>query len=246
MALIAYFDYLGFKDFIERNDTEYHDKIIKNIFRDIENAMGKGKTQETSYGVIADLSQLSINCINFSDTVIFWTDEDDINKTKDLLDIAFRFNWMCIDFFFPVRGCIVFDDILLYKHDYASSRGGTYVINSIFGKGLVKAHLKAEDQNWAGTVIDVSVIDFLEANGINAYEFLQPYAKQYKVPYKTHDNEEEWVLNLVTSNGKMNDEAFTNISRNIAENFSAHNKRTDIESVQIKLKNTIAFLESYR
>jgi hypothetical protein len=246
MGFLAYFDYLGFKDFIEKNEPEYQKKIVNNIFRDIEGALGQGKVVETEHGYIADLSDLRINCINFSDTVIFWTDANGVDNLNDLLGVALRFNWTCIDYFFPVRGCIVFDDIIHYKFDHVSKKGGTYGVNSIIGKGLVKAHQKAESQNWAGTVIDDTILKYLEDVAVNVDEFLSPYAKPYKVPYHSDmDNEEEWVLHLVTSKGKMHDEAFQNMCRNITENFAAHNKRTDSASVQIKLKNTIAFLRSY-
>jgi hypothetical protein len=42
---IAYFDYLGFKQFIDNNDLEYQRKIVGNNFRDIESALGQGKSK---------------------------------------------------------------------------------------------------------------------------------------------------------------------------------------------------------
>lgn len=248
MALLAYFDYLGFKDFIERNEIDYQIEIVKNIFRDIENALGKGKIIETSRGYIADLSKNKIHCINFSDTVIFWSENQSIEALTDLLEVAYGFNWSCIDFFFPVRGAIILGEVFDFKFDHESDNGGTYGVNSIFGRGLVDAHLKAEKQNWAGTVIDNSIVSYLTENKVNAESFLAPFAKKYKVPYhKGYDRpEEEWVLNLVKSNGALNDEAFKNMRRNIIENFSNHNKRIDSDEVALKIKNTLEFLESYK
>lgn len=246
MGFLAYFDYLGFQDFIERNEADYQKKIVNNIFRDIEGALGQGKVVENEHGYIADLSQVKINCINFSDTVIFWTDEDGVDDLRNLLNVALKFNWTCIDYFFPVRGCIVCDEIIHFKYDHTNENGGKYGVNTIIGKGLVKAYQKAENQNWAGTVIDDSIIKYLVKADVNVNVILSEYAKPYKVPYhKMNGNEEEWVLNLVTSKGKMNDEAFQNMRKNITENFAAHNKRTDSDSVQLKLKNTLDFLRSY-
>ena len=93
MGFLAYFDYLGFQDFIERNEADYQKKIVNNIFRDIEGALGQGKVVENEHGYIADLSQVKINCINFSDTVIFWTDEDGVDDLRNLLNVALKFNW---------------------------------------------------------------------------------------------------------------------------------------------------------
>ena len=100
-CFIAYFDYLGFKEFIENNDLDYQKKIIGNNFRDLESALGQGKIKDVHHGVIADLSNSKINCINFSDTVVFWTNDDSNESLKELLDVSYKFNWQAVDFFFP-------------------------------------------------------------------------------------------------------------------------------------------------
>lgn len=191
---------------------------------------------------------MKIHCINFSDTVIFWTDNKSIDALKDLLEVANRFNQTCICFFFPVRGSIVFGDVFGKKFEYNCEAGGTYGVNSIFGKGLIQAYLKAGQQNWAGTVIDESVVTFLKENKIHVDSFLNPFAKKFKVPYKqgAENKEAEWVLNLVETKHKINEDFYKNRRRNIIENFSNYNKRTDSEDVQIKIENTIRFLESYK
>jgi len=69
---LAYFDYLGFKEFIENNDDEVLMRRMGHIFRDIEGALGLGKYREPQNGVIlSDLSNSSVNCLNISDTVLF-------------------------------------------------------------------------------------------------------------------------------------------------------------------------------
>ncbi len=246
MAFIAYFDFLGFKDFIERNDIEFQIRIVNGIFREIEEALGKGKLEQRNGGYVADLSQSKIHCVNFSDTVLFWTYEEDIDFLKELIEVAYRFNWSCIDFHFPLRGAILKGDIFDYKFDHKSDNGGTYGVNSIFGIGLVNAHIKAESQNWAGTVIDNSIIDFLTSAELAPDEFLSPYAKTFLVPYKevVNDQVEEWVLNIVETKEGINDEAYGNLHRRILDNFANYNKRVDSEKVQVIIKNTINFLES--
>lgn len=245
MKYITYFDYLGFKDFIDNNNLEYQKKIISNIFRDIERALGKGKYIETNYGVISDISQSKINCLNFSDTIVFWTNDDSIESLNELLIVSHTFNWQAIDYFFPVRGSVVYGEIMHIDFRQPNGGGGVYNINSLFGKGLVKAHQKAESQNWAGTVIDGSIIDILQARQITPAEFLEPYAKKYKVPYKNGiDIADEYVFWI--TKGKLNDEAFKNIKSNIEKNFADHNKSIDDIRTKEKLDNTIKYLESFR
>ncbi len=247
MALLAYFDYLGFTDFIARNDAESQQRVMDTLFRDIESALSKGKLKETNRGYVADLSESKLNCVNFSDTVIFWSNDQSLEALTELLDVSLRFNWICIDFSFPIKGAIVLGEISYYRHDYENKFRGTYRVNSMIGKGLVSAYEKTKIQNWAGTVIDDSVIQYLRSIETDEEVFLSQFAKKYKVPYHDHNSQEdEWVLKLVTSSGKLNDEAYNNMKKNIEKNFTSYNKRTDSEIVQTKLANTMRFLESFR
>lgn len=242
---IAYFDYLGFKDFIEKNDPEYQKQIIGNNFRDIENALGLGKTKDGSRGgYIADISGSGINCINFSDTIIFWTNDDTDRSLHEILQVTHRFNWQAIDYFFPVRGCFLYGHLEYIEFRQDNEGGGVYNINSVYGKGLVAAHLKANQQDWAGTVIDNSIIDELNRRGLAPDEYLKDYAKKYKVPYKDQsDFPEEYVFSIIK--GSLNAESLKNFTNGIIENFSAHNKSIDSASVKRKLENTIEFLKTF-
>ncbi|HTN20213.1 MAG TPA: hypothetical protein VL125_07045 [Pelobium sp.] len=242
---IAYFDYLGFKDFIEKNDLDFQRQIMNNNFRDIEDGIGQGKHRQGKHGgYIADLSKSTLNAINFSDTIVVWTNDDSIDSFAELIKMAYRFNHRSIAFTFPIRGMIMVDELESVAFSYTNDVGGAYNINSVFGKGLVKAHLQADQQQWAGTVISEEVIEHLKRNGIDVEEMLAPYAMRYKVPYKPpyHIPYKEYALKLVTG---INDEFFKNVSKGIVDNFSQYNKDASHESTQEKLKNTIEFLRSH-
>lgn len=241
---IAYFDYLGFKQFIENNDIDFQKRIMGNNFRDIENALGQGKLKPVAHGAIADLANSNINCINFSDTVVFWTNDDSESSLIEIIEVAHKFNWQAVDFFFPARGCLVYDEIVYVDYKQHNNAGGIYNINSVYGKGLVEAHEKAEAQHWAGTVFDETLITELTVRGYDVEEFLKPYAKKYKVPYKNGiDLPEEYVMNIIK--GDLNDEALKNYGNGIRENFGRYKKSTDNQGVKEKIENTIAFLESF-
>lgn len=243
---IGYFDYLGFKDFILNNDLEYQTQIMGNNFRDIESSLGKGKLLESNRGMIADLSASNINCINFSDTVVFWTNDDSENSLKELIEVTYRFNWQAVLYCFPLRGSILYGDIVHVDYRKPNEGGGLYNINSIFGEGIVQAYLKAEEQNWAGTVIDQSVIDFLINHKIDPESYLTEFAKKYRIPYKNkiENSEEQFALRLVV--GQINEEAFQNLSRTIKTNFSDHNKNTSNQRVREIVENTLKYLESFK
>lgn len=239
---LAYFDYLGFKEFIENNEDEVLIRRMGHIFRDIEIAIGQGKYQQPQNGVIlSDLSNSRVNCLNISDTVLFWTNHCDRESLFELIKVAYEFNWLQILYNFPIRGSLVKGKIKLVSGKQANSNGGSYSVQCLYGKGLIKAHEKAEYQNWAGTVIDQSIIDDIEkvSNGI---EFLSDYAIKYKVPYKMDLGlNEEYVLKIVK--GITNETALKNTKESISSVFALDNKSTEPKSVQLKIKNTMDFIE---
>ncbi|MFT6922982.1 MAG: hypothetical protein ACJA1C_001990 [Crocinitomicaceae bacterium] len=242
---IAYFDYLGFKQFIENNDLTYQKKIMGNNFRDIENALGQGKLKEATHGVISDLSLHKINCINFSDTIVFWSNDDSEDSLNEILQVAHRFNWQATTYFFPARGSIVYGEIEYIDFKNENISGGVYNINSVFGRGLVDAHQKAESQQWSGTVIDTSFIEELQNRGIDVDSLLAPYARKYIVPYKNGIKlAEEYALRLIK--GELNPVAFDNVAHGIKENFKSYNKDASHPDVQEKIENTIEFLNGVR
>lgn len=240
---IAYFDYLGFKEFIYNNDLESQMQIMGNNFRDIESALGKGKYKQASHGLVADISNSKINCINFSDTVVFFTNDTTEQSLIEILEVAYTFNSKAIRWFFPVRGALIFGEMRYVDFRQENSGGSVYNLNSVYGKGLVDAHLRADEQHWAGTVIDSSFTAEIINKGYKIDDFLLPYAKKYKVPYKNKSMDEEYVLNLVK--GTLNKQSFESLSKNIRDNFSQYNKPVSDKRVQQKILNTIQFLKSY-
>ena len=241
---IAYFDYLGFKQFIENNDLSYQKSTVNMIFRDIESALSGGKTKDAPQGRTFDIAKSNINCINFSDTVVYWTNDDSKDSLRSILEVSYRFNWQAIIFCFPVRGSLVYGEIEHRDYKSESDVGGLYNINSVYGKGLVKAHEKAEKQHWAGTVIDESFINKLTKKGYSVDKYLEPFAKKYKVPYKNGITlPEQFVMRIVE--GNLDNMSFNNQKKNIIDNFSKHNKSANSQDVQEKINNTINYLSSF-
>ncbi len=239
---LAYFDYLGFKEFIENNKDEVLERRMGHIFRDIETSLGLGKYNRPQNGVIlSDISHSKVNCLNISDTVLFWTNQCDFESLSELIEVAYEFNWNQNLFNFPVRGSIVKGKIRVVSGKQTNSNGGSYSVQCLYGKGLIKAHNKAEYQNWAGTVIDQSVISDLEQE-LNGIKLLSDYAVKYQVPYKINiDLDEEYVLKIGI--GINNKTSLENTKESITEVFALDNKSVNSESVQLKIKNTLDFIE---
>jgi hypothetical protein len=242
-VFIAFFDFLGFKDFILNNDDEHQIRRMGHIFRDLEIALGQGKFQSTKNGLIlSDLSQSKLHALNISDTIIFWTKDTSEESLKEILMVAYDFNWRENTFNFPIRGAVTRGRIRNVDGGSENSFGSKYAVRCLYGEGVVKAYEKAESQLWAGTVIDNSIIGSFTSMD-KAIEFLDPIAIKYIVPYKNFDNKDpEYVFRFVVK-GKLNSTAYNNLENSIKLVFSQDNKGTDHPSVKSKLQNTLDFIE---
>lgn len=235
---LAYFDFMGFKEFIQNNEDEILMRRMGHIFRDIEICLGQGKYQEPRNGVLlADVSRSKLNCLNISDTVLIWTNDCEADSLKELINVAYEFNWREIGYNFPLRGSILKGKIREVTGRQTNSEGGSYSVQCVYGKGIVDAHLKAESQNWAGTVIDQTIIDDLTE--FELLDFINEMTIKYPVPYKS-GTVEEFVFKI--KRGQLNKTALENTLRDIDRVFSMDNKNIDNDSVKLKIDNTKKFI----
>ena len=239
---LAYFDLLGFKDFIENNNIEEQKRGVNNIFRDIEAAMANDNYVDARHGVIADLSKYKIQVANFSDTFLLWTLDDSKESLDEILRVTYDFNWRTTVYNFPARGCMIYGDFFASSFQNENKEGGSYSSRSIFGSGLIDAYLKAESTQWSGAFIDESVIKKIESLGLDHSEYLTKYAKKYHVPLNNGETMLSYAFRL--SSGELDESSFKNKSETIKFSFSSYNKTIEHKSVQIKLLNTIEFLKS--
>lgn len=254
---IAYFDYLGFKDFIQRNPVEFQMQIMDNNYRDISTALAKGKRKALpGGGYTPDLDNSRLRCINFSDTIIFYTNDDSWESLIEILDVSHWFNSKCNLFFFPVRGCLHYGEFVDLNFNRNNPNNGSFHVNSVYGDGLIKAYQKAESQAWAGAIIDETIVEYIRGQGKNELEVFGKYAKLFPVPYKSYNwktklkhwfskPQNEWVINLLDTDSKLDAEALKRYSRSIHMNFANYNKRVDSPKVQQAIKNTLEFVRSY-
>jgi len=209
--------------------------------RDIEMVLSDGKVTESASGLsVSDLEETRINCLNISDTIIFWTSEDTVEQAKELLKVAYRFNWQENFHNFPVRGCLIYDNFNFISGRQRNVKGAIYSPNLMYGKGLLNAHLKSDQLDWAGTVIDFSFVERIR-DELNFNTFIEDYGKEYNVPYKSFYRK-EFALHLGMPIIEDSD-ALINRAKQIRDVFTLDNK-TITPSVEKKIINTIDFLKS--
>ncbi|MDB5226496.1 MAG: hypothetical protein JWN78_689 [Bacteroidota bacterium] len=241
-SFIAYFDYLGYKEFLLRNSEMRLKDRANHILRDIEMSLSQDKTKQISPGkLIADLDGVTINCLNISDTVIFWTKNDSLASCIELLNVCYLFNWKQILYNFPVRGCVIYDNFEFITGQSYNAAGAVYSPNLMYGKGLLHAHEKTDLLNWAGTVLDSSLIEKVWREE-DFQTFLNEKLILYKIPYKTFYRK-EYALRLVK--GSLNQDMFNSYREDIIRVFESDNKSIP-PSVEEKMNNTISFLEMFK
>ncbi len=241
---LAYFDLLGFKEFILNNDDETLVRAMGNIFRDIEHGIAKESPKEERDGVLfADMSDSKLNFLNISDSMVYWTKEQNNDQLIELVSVVNDFNWRMIVYNFPIRGVLMKGKIRLESFKSTSKHDAQFQVSCMYGQGVVNAYSKADAMDWAGTVIDNSIVEILKSFDAGS-RLLDETCIPYQVPYKLGMYPgigREYSFKLIQG-GMINSRHFENRSDLIRGSFSRFNKSIEVESVKRKLQNTIDFL----
>ena len=101
---IAYFDFMGFSNFIENNENKIITRRIGNILSDLERCLSKNNRYENDWKLYADLSNIKLNCLNISDTILVWTNDCELVSLNNLIEFVYEFNISQNQYNFPLRG----------------------------------------------------------------------------------------------------------------------------------------------
>lgn len=141
---IAYFDLMGFKDFVYRNS---HDEVKKtvdfvcNIVKTIDSIGLKilnGKTSKAPNS----FSEVAVRAVVFSDSVIFISNSNTIHDAREIIFVSGYFLCKLFDKSIPVKGALAYGT---FTADFEKS--------SFFGRPLIDAFLLAEETYFYGAVL---------------------------------------------------------------------------------------------
>lgn len=245
-TFIAFFDILGFKEFINNNDLKEVKRLFEHLLRDTQTAVsGEKYVQLNASTIIPDLKQQKVNCLHISDSIVFWTNSNTEDDFKDLVAVCHSFYWRSLQTTFPLRGCLTHGEIDFNPATIKNINSVNFYNYSLIGKGLVNAYLKAESIEYAGCVLDKIAIEKVTDKLINDLIYDQKIC-MYKVPFKTGVSYEHVFRPI---KGNHNDVSFRNTTNGIKSLFTYASK-TDIdkmpESVKNKMNNTIDFISFFR
>lgn len=244
-TFLAFFDVLGFKEFIYNNEMEYAQRMFGNLMRDSQTAVSGEKYIQTNSGmVVPDLKNQKVNCLHVSDSIVFWSNSDTESDFLEMVKVCYSFYWRSLQTSFPLRGCLIHGEIDFRPFTIENENESKFYNYSLFGKGLIEGYLKAESINYAGCFIDESAIRKVEDKTINDLIYDQKICL-YKIPYRDGTYSYEHVFRPII--GEHNDVSFRNSANGIKRLFTDHMNGKELpDSVKLKMNNTIDFLEYFR
>lgn len=241
MKFIAFLDILGFKDLVENNSAEaladiYKEALLFGYQRSIE-----GLEELPEFKDPED----EIKSIIISDSILFWSVNDNFNSFIKLIIIIEGFIYASIYKGIPLRGSIEYDELIEVNPTHISKN----LSNStpiILGRSIVKAYSKENKQNWAGCTVANECIERFETlyaesdveERIGIHTLVEyGYLIKYKVPYKNGAITEEFVINWPKMLDTKPD------PEKVRGSFKLHSKKVDDWNVEYLIRNTLDFLE---
>ncbi|PXV66819.1 hypothetical protein CLV62_10479 [Dysgonomonas alginatilytica] len=177
---VAYFDILGFKDYVFSNSTEDIHKMLISL-----NKILPSDNDE-------EISEKHILCTTFSDSIFIFTKSDSIEEFRNFIQFIRRFMRNSIRRKIPLKASIAYGEIVVYRD------------RKIFcGKPIVNAFLLQEDLQYMGIVIHHSVEDYIIKKNKYISNKYKRYFKEIDTPfkygYRKHMNIDYTILELNTS-----------------------------------------------
>jgi hypothetical protein len=169
---IAYFDIMGFKDFVYSND---HDEVLKKMdFLATEIIKPIDKiANEISTGVKSIYSSTTnaVKPIIFSDSILLISEGKNPDDIQSILDMSVFLLAMCFKRSIPINGVISHG---LFTADFNKSL--------YFGKPLIESYLLQKELMYYGCICDHHVEKIINEHPSNKYQLIH-----YPTPFKSGD-----------------------------------------------------------
>jgi hypothetical protein len=158
---LAYFDIMGFKDLIYRNDHSFVEKKMNqmsNIIETIEASESGITDVKEAKGYKLEFRHKSVVLpVVFSDSIIFISESNSDENAIRIIDISALFLKMMFRISLPVKG------VLSYGTFCANFKNSTF-----FGLPLVDAHSLTEEVHFYGAVLHNTFDKYLYENNLNS------------------------------------------------------------------------------
>lgn len=250
---VAVFDILGFSNLVRNSShvdlVSFYKGFTENVINSVAKYQFKKETTSSGTTFNQDLSRTLVNSLVISDSVVLWTDNDNVNCFYDILLTSWHMLAFGIFTASPLRGVITHGSISLIDARISSNADNRH--STFFGKTIVEAYQLEKTQDWSGGIItDVCIAQyekvfnnempnssdpnrFSRALSIIALE-KRGYIVKYVVPMKNNTQSSMYAINWPRLyNPKLEE-------RTIRSSFTRNIKELD-ECSKTKMENTVAF-----
>ncbi|NVM54049.1 MAG: hypothetical protein HWN66_10150 [Candidatus Helarchaeota archaeon] len=242
-TFLAFMDVLGFKNLAKKNEHAILVRIYQNLLETLlsystiifpkKSEMKKIDNDKGRITLKIDQSLPKFNSMIISDSIIIWTNDANIAQLQRLIFTIKNLLNLGIEMGMPLRGAITKGSLtyLKLKDEILSYNS----VHSIIGHCIIKAFEEEENQNWVGCILNEEVISSIPPEYIKVLEN-HNLITRYRIPFKKEPIKDNYAI-------IWGDEIIKNdVERVIRNAFSAHKKCID-NGDEIKIKNTISFLE---
>lgn len=241
---IAYFDILGFKKIIANNSLDVVSNIISRFYRETQWRLTKeGNLNGIDY--IPDLSKIKINCLHYSDSVIFWTNSDEEVELEKIVNVCSELYMRSFSVEIPIRGCLTYGELNVNNNFLYKGTNTDFISACVYGKAYLEAYKQGEGLQLSACVLGEGLIGKIGQTGIQKL-VKKGYVCAYLTPQKDKTQLRYLFRPIVGSYSELH---FYSACRNVISSFTAHTKddRNNLpDDVQIKLNNTIEFLRNFK
>jgi len=246
-CFVGYVDVLGFtKEVLRSHHPDTLSRSLKILLKNIKQYCRLEKDSENQ-------DSLPFKFTWMSDNLLFYTEDDSIDRFRDISDIIAYFSLTTIE-----AGPFLFRGALSHGDFYFDRQWNLY-----FGPAMVDAIKWEKKQNWAGLMLTPVCSDFVKKNnydslvtrmranrviGTKLIEISGPLVVDYEVPFKNeechvHVKERLSLEKSLCINWTVDFRALHVESSKLGKLLSSLECEVDRESIKEKVDNTLEFLK---
>jgi len=152
----AMFDIIGFSNLVKTKGTQELFKLVnKNVIFAMQYAATRGFINQEQNGrlvSVPDLKKKEVEFQIFSDTIIFYTQDDSLKSYIDIITTAQRLMTFSFTGQTPFRGAIGYGDLI------------TNNLNVMIGTSVIDAYIGEQNQVWSGCILTKTCEEFCKRN----------------------------------------------------------------------------------
>lgn len=141
---VAFFDIMGFKELVERNNHSY----IVDKLEALRKTISILEKLHENQGFLNDVKVTNSKTITFSDSIMIFTKDDSIESLNKIIIDSSIFLFKAIEIGIPIKGALSYGEVTL---DFKNSL--------FFGRPIIDAYLLHDELNMYSAILDNRIED---------------------------------------------------------------------------------------